>query len=187
MNDYTINRTIYILRKQKRLSRDKLAKLAGVSQINLFRIENCEVQPRLETVKKIMAALDKTDKIPEAIRVEDCIVNHQLFLKRIERGFGGSELAKLAGILPSTLSMIEHNRVRLKYPVAHKLFSILEDDSIQPKTRNLDYTLWLRMPKAHHDKLLTLAGCQKEVGVLIREAIRKYLENREEGERHGLL
>jgi predicted transcriptional regulator len=51
------------LRTERGLSQTELAKLAGISQAHVAKIENEKVDPRLSTVNKILVILSKTEKI----------------------------------------------------------------------------------------------------------------------------
>ncbi|MCK4335911.1 MAG: CBS domain-containing protein [Candidatus Aenigmarchaeota archaeon] len=51
------------LRTERGLSQTELAKLAGISQAHIAKIENEKVDPRLSTVNKILLILSKREKI----------------------------------------------------------------------------------------------------------------------------
>ena len=53
---------IRTLRKEKKLTQEELAKLTGVSQAHIAKIENNKVDPRLSTINKILAVLSKSRK-----------------------------------------------------------------------------------------------------------------------------
>ena len=47
-----------VIRAEKKLSQESLAKLAGISRTTLSNIENEKVTPDVETVAKLVAALN---------------------------------------------------------------------------------------------------------------------------------
>ena len=60
---YQLRKKILLLRIDKGLSQEELARRAGTKQSVISRIENGESEPRFETIKKIAKALDKKVKI----------------------------------------------------------------------------------------------------------------------------
>jgi len=57
--DYPLSKNLRKLRDKKGLSQDKLAKLADIANNTIIKIEQGEnVNPRLDTLKKIAKALD---------------------------------------------------------------------------------------------------------------------------------
>lgn len=57
--DYPLSKNLKKLREQKRLSQDRLAKLADVANNTIIKIEQGEnINPTLETLKKMAKALE---------------------------------------------------------------------------------------------------------------------------------
>ncbi len=57
--NYPLSKNLKKLREQKRLSQDRLAKLADIANNTIIKIEQGENQnPTLDTLKKIAKALD---------------------------------------------------------------------------------------------------------------------------------
>lgn len=54
----TIGKIIYRKRKEKKLSRPALSELSGVSRASIQRYETTDAIPNLETLKKLVKALD---------------------------------------------------------------------------------------------------------------------------------
>ena len=57
--DYPLSKNLKRLREKKRLSQDRLAKLADIANNTVIKIEQGEnINPRLDTLKKIAKALE---------------------------------------------------------------------------------------------------------------------------------
>jgi len=56
------------LRTERGMSQTELARIAGVSQAHVAKIENGKVDPRLSTVNKILLVLSKKEKIAKTCR-----------------------------------------------------------------------------------------------------------------------
>ena len=64
--DYSLSKNLKGLRDKKRLSQDRLAKLADIANNTIIKIEQGEnINPRLDTLRKIAKALD--------VKVDDLI------------------------------------------------------------------------------------------------------------------
>ena len=49
---------ITVIRAEKKMSQEELAKLAGISRVTLSKIENCKTKPDFDTLVKLVSALN---------------------------------------------------------------------------------------------------------------------------------
>jgi len=63
------------LRMERDLSQTELAKLAGISQAHIAKIENEKVDPRLSTVNRILLILSKRERIVRCSEVMSSVIS----------------------------------------------------------------------------------------------------------------
>jgi predicted transcriptional regulator len=118
-------------RLNKELTQTELANRAGVSQPLIARIEGADVDPTIDTLYQVVAALNKSTTTLEE---EDVQISMPEVLKdaRKHAGYTQGELAEIASVSQPLISRIEHNDVNPRASTLRNLFNYLET----PPTRD---------------------------------------------------
>ncbi|MBN2436169.1 MAG: helix-turn-helix domain-containing protein [Spirochaetes bacterium] len=113
-----MNNMIPIIRRDKKISQARLAKMIGVSPSYLCKIEKSLQQPSVDFVKKCSEILEvpENELFPDKINSKELIKimsqkNNPLWVERRKLGMKQVELARLVKCSPSYLSKVENNQL----------------------------------------------------------------------------
>jgi len=115
-------------RKDNGLTQSKLAERAGVSQPLIARIESNDVDPTIDTLYSVVAALNdsSTDIEQEEVKIS---LPSALQDARKQTGYTQGELADAAGVSQPLISRIERQDVNPRSSTLRTLFNQLESDT----------------------------------------------------------
>ena len=122
-------------RQNKELTQSELAESAGVSQPLIARIESNDVDPTIDTLYSVVAALNDSaaDVEQEEVKISMPSVLEDA---RKQTGYTQGELADAAGVSQPLISRIEREDVNPKSSTLRSLFDKLESVTGSPDTES---------------------------------------------------
>jgi len=115
------------VRKERGMTQRELADEAGVSQPLIARIENGDVDPRLETVHRIVTALNEAKLSIDAKEIS-VMLPESLRDARKRTGYTQGELADAADVSQPLVSRIENGDVNPRTSTLRAIFNELDLD-----------------------------------------------------------
>jgi len=122
-------------RENNELTQAELAERAGVSQPLIARIEANNVDPTIDTLYSVVAALNdsSSDVVEEEVKISMPSVLQDV---RKQTGYTQGELADAAGVSQPLISRIEREDVNPRSSTLRSLFDELESDTESPATES---------------------------------------------------
>jgi predicted transcriptional regulator len=122
-------------RQNKGLTQSELAERAGVSQPLIARIESDDVDPTIDTLYSVVAALNDSSADVEQ---EEVTISMPSVLEdaRKQTGYTQGELADAAGVSQPLISRIERQDVNPRSSTLRSLFDQLESATGSPDTES---------------------------------------------------
>lgn len=113
---------IRLMRTEKNMSLQDLAKRADISLSYLSEIERCTVYPALGTLKRVAGGLD----VPASALIgHEGSLGHKLKALREEYGLTQAQLANLAGVTAGLIGQIEQGKVQPSLKTLEKLAEVM--------------------------------------------------------------
>jgi len=122
-------------RQNKGLTQSELAERAGVSQPLIARIESDDVDPTIDTLYSVVAALNDSSADVEQEEVTISMPS-VLEVARKQTGYTQGELADVAGVSQPLISRIERQDVNPRSSTLRSLFDQLELATGSPDTES---------------------------------------------------
>jgi len=113
---------IRMLRSEKNLSLQELARKAGISLSYLSEIERGTVYPAVSTLKRIVEVLGVP---PAALMGQEGTLGHKLKALREEYGLTQAQLASMAGVTAGLIGQIEQGKVQPSLKTLEKLSDVM--------------------------------------------------------------
>ncbi|KKM10319.1 hypothetical protein SY88_14550 [Clostridiales bacterium PH28_bin88] len=113
------------LRKDRRMTLNRLAELTGLSVTYLSEIERGTIVPSLSTLKSLAEVFDMPVSLFINNERKSSLVGEKLKRIRSHRGFSQKELASLAGVSPGLVGQLETGRVQASLATVEKIAKAL--------------------------------------------------------------